>query len=67
MPIIHYSGGRDQEDCSSKPALANSSRDLISEIPTQNRTGGVSQVIEHLDNLRGERFILAHSFRGFSP
>jgi hypothetical protein len=26
-----YSGGRDQEDCSSKPAQANSSSDLISK------------------------------------
>jgi hypothetical protein len=28
-----YSGGRDQEDCSLKPAWANSSRDPISKIP----------------------------------
>jgi hypothetical protein len=27
-----YSGGRDQEDCSSKPAWANSSQDPISKI-----------------------------------
>jgi hypothetical protein len=29
-PTPSYSGGRDQEDCSSKPTRANSSRDLIS-------------------------------------
>jgi hypothetical protein len=28
-----YSGGRDQEDCSPKPAQANSSRDLILKKP----------------------------------
>jgi hypothetical protein len=29
-----YSGGRDQEDCSSKPVQANSSRDPILKNPT---------------------------------
>jgi hypothetical protein len=29
----NYSGGRDQEDCSSKPAGVNSSLDPISKIP----------------------------------
>jgi hypothetical protein len=33
-----YSGGRDQEDCSSKPACANSLRDPILK-NTQHRTG----------------------------
>jgi hypothetical protein len=28
-----YSGGRDQEDCSLKPAQANSLQDTISKIP----------------------------------
>jgi hypothetical protein len=36
-----YSGGRDQEDHSSKPAQANSSRDPISKKPSQRRAGGV--------------------------
>jgi hypothetical protein len=35
-----YSGGRDQEDHSSKPAQANSSRDPISKNPSQKRAGG---------------------------
>jgi hypothetical protein len=30
-----YSGGRDQEDCSSKPAQANTSQDPISKNPSQ--------------------------------
>jgi hypothetical protein len=37
-PVAHaynpsYSGGRDQEDCRSKPARKNSSRDPISKKP----------------------------------
>jgi hypothetical protein len=38
-----YSGGRDQEDHSSKLAWANSLQDPISKIPLQKRVGGVSQ------------------------
>jgi hypothetical protein len=38
-----YSGGRDQEDRSSKPAQANSSRDPILKKTSQNRVGGVAQ------------------------
>jgi hypothetical protein len=43
-PVAHpcnpsYSGGRDQEDCGSRSAWANSSRDPISK----NRAGGVAQ------------------------
>jgi hypothetical protein len=38
-----YSGGRDQEDHSSKPAWANSLQDPISKIPIVKRTGGVAQ------------------------
>jgi hypothetical protein len=38
-----YSGGRDQEDCGSKSAWANSSRDPISKIPIIKRVGGVAQ------------------------
>jgi hypothetical protein len=39
-----YSGGRDQDDCSSKPARANSSRDPILKNPiTKNWTSGVAQ------------------------
>jgi hypothetical protein len=40
-----YSGGRDQEDHGSKPALAYSSQDLISKKPSQKRFGGVAQGI----------------------
>jgi hypothetical protein len=40
-----YSGGRDQEPRSSKPALANSSRDLISKKKkkSQKRAGGLAK------------------------
>jgi hypothetical protein len=38
-----YSGGRDHEDCSSKPAWANSSQDPISKIPIMKRSGEVAR------------------------
>jgi hypothetical protein len=40
-----YSEGRDQEDCGSKPAWANSSRDpILKKKPSKKeRTGGVAQ------------------------
>jgi hypothetical protein len=38
-----YSGGRDQEDCGSKPAQANSSRDPILKIPIIKRADRVAQ------------------------
>jgi hypothetical protein len=38
-----YSGGRDQEARSSKPAWANSSQDPISKTFTKHTTGGVAQ------------------------
>jgi hypothetical protein len=41
-PVI-YSGGRDQEDCGSKQAQANSWRDSILKIPDTKRAGGVVQ------------------------
>jgi hypothetical protein len=43
-----YPKGRDQEDCSSKPALANSSRDPISKKPItkKKRSGGVAQGVD---------------------
>jgi hypothetical protein len=41
-----YSGGRDQEDCSLKPAQENSLQGPISKNPTEKkRTGGVSQSV----------------------
>jgi hypothetical protein len=40
-----YSGGRDQEDCSSKPVWANSLRDPISKQLITKRSGGVAQGI----------------------
>jgi hypothetical protein len=41
LPVAHtyypsYSGGRDQEDQGSKPAWANSSRDLVSKKKKKN-------------------------------
>jgi hypothetical protein len=52
-PVVHtcnpsYSGGRDQEDHSSKLVRANSSRDPISTIPNKKMAGGVAQVVEQL-------------------
>jgi hypothetical protein len=39
-----YSGGRDQKDCSLKPAWANSSmRSYLKKNPSQKRAGGVAQ------------------------
>jgi hypothetical protein len=38
-----YLEGRDQEDCSLKPARANSLQDPISKIPITKKTGGVAQ------------------------
>jgi hypothetical protein len=38
-----YSGGRDQEDHSLKPAQANSAQEPISKNPSQKRAGGVTQ------------------------
>jgi hypothetical protein len=48
VPVAHScnpscSGGRDQEDCGSKPAWANSSQDPISKIPITKRADGVAQ------------------------
>jgi hypothetical protein len=48
VPVVHtynpsYSGGRDQEDCGSKPAHANSSWDHILKIPITKRASGVIQ------------------------
>jgi hypothetical protein len=42
VPVAHayntsYLGGRDQEDCGSKPAQANSSRDPISKKKKKNK------------------------------
>jgi hypothetical protein len=53
-PVVHaynssFSGGRDQEDCSSKPAQANSFRDPISKKPfthKKKRVGGVAQGVD---------------------
>jgi hypothetical protein len=49
VPVTHtynpsYSGGRDQEDHSSKPPQANSLQDPISKNPmTKNWAGGVAK------------------------
>jgi hypothetical protein len=46
VPVAHsnpsFSGGRSQEDRSSKPAQANSSQDPISKNPSQKKAGGVA-------------------------
>jgi hypothetical protein len=47
-PMAHacnpsYSGRREQEDHSSKPAWANSLQNPISKIPNTKRAGGVAQ------------------------
>jgi hypothetical protein len=42
-----YSGGRDQEDHSSKPARANSLQDPISKKPITKRAGVVAQTMEY--------------------
>jgi hypothetical protein len=43
-----YLWGSDQEDCGSRPALANSSWDPISKLTREKWMGGVAQVLEHL-------------------
>jgi hypothetical protein len=48
VPVAHacnpsYPGGRDQENCGSKPAWANSSQDPISKKPFIKRAGRVAQ------------------------
>jgi hypothetical protein len=53
VPVAHtsnpsYSGGRDQEDLSSRPAQANSSRDPISKIPNTKKGCWRAQVVECL-------------------
>jgi hypothetical protein len=50
MPVTHacnpsYSGSRNQEDHSSKPAQTNSSRDPISKKPSKKRAGRMAQDI----------------------
>jgi hypothetical protein len=44
----NYSGGREQEDNSSKPAPENSLWDPISKNPSQNRAGTEAQVVRVL-------------------
>jgi hypothetical protein len=52
-PMAHacspsYFEGRDQEDCGSKPAWADSLPDSISKIATAKRTEGVAQAVKCL-------------------
>jgi hypothetical protein len=42
---LNYSGSRDQEVCSLKPAWENSSRDPAMENPSQKRVGGMSESV----------------------
>jgi hypothetical protein len=42
-----YSGGRDQEECGSKPLGQTIHKTLSQKYPTQNRAGRVAQVVEH--------------------
>jgi hypothetical protein len=43
-----YSGGRDQEDCGSKPAQANRSQDPILKKTPHKKDDEVAYVVEHL-------------------
>jgi hypothetical protein len=48
VPVVHtynssYSGGRDQEDCHSKPDQASSLREPILKKPITKKVGGVVQ------------------------
>jgi hypothetical protein len=45
---LSYLGGRDQEDCSLKPAWADISRDFIFKIPFTKKGQRVAQVVECL-------------------
>jgi hypothetical protein len=50
VPVAHscnpsYSGGRDQEDCSLKPAWTNSLQEPILKNPSQKRTGRMAQCV----------------------
>jgi hypothetical protein len=48
---LSHPSGRDQEDGSSKPIQANSSRDpILEKRPTQNRAGGATQIVGHLSS-----------------
>jgi hypothetical protein len=43
-----YSGGRDQEDSGSKPAMGKQFvRPYLKKYPTKKRAGRVTQVVEH--------------------
>jgi hypothetical protein len=43
-----YSGGREQKECDSKPAWANSLWDSLKNTEHKNRTGGVAHVVQCL-------------------
>jgi hypothetical protein len=45
---LSYSGGRDQEDCGSKPTWQAVHKILSLKYATQNRAGGVAQVVAHM-------------------
>jgi hypothetical protein len=46
-----YSGGRDQEDCGSKPVQANSSRDpILKKKNHYKRDGGVAKDVDSVFN-----------------
>jgi hypothetical protein len=46
-----YLGGRDLEDCSLKPAWANSSQDFILKIPNTKKSCGSSGKTAYLANV----------------
>jgi hypothetical protein len=49
MPVILPTlGSRDQDDCGSRPAMADSSGDPFSKIPNTKRADGVTQVAEQM-------------------
>jgi hypothetical protein len=43
----NYSGGRNQDDCGSKPFPGKVCETLSQKYPTQKRTSGVALVVEH--------------------
>jgi hypothetical protein len=65
-----HSGGRDQEDCGSKPAQANSSaRTYLKKKPSPKRAGGVAQGVDpefkpqyHKNRKKNYGYCLLHKY-----
>jgi hypothetical protein len=73
MPVILatlYLGGRDQEDGSSKPAQASSSRGLISKIPKSKKgwwSGSVPQKKKKRKKKKKKRKVFNQSCPSWKP